>query len=186
MDHKATPTKLEDSKAIDYVLNLQRERKRLKLIDQNNVRLQLNKPLLLDNPSQSLNTIQIRTKNDERKQLDRKKLLYKRSLRRPKLKCLSSETIEHDLFDIWKRHYGQEKVNSVNELSLNLDLHGCLIQIISSKTRKLPKNNIIEGVVIRETKDVLHLSNKARNKVFTVKKRGCVFSCQGVEFERVV
>jgi len=168
--------------AVNFVLAMQAKQTPT---DQNNARLALGKPLLVDNPSQTLSLVQTSRKKSERANANRIQRLRKRSERKSELKPIASEELQRRLFEIWLDHYG-ERTRSPRELSEKVDLRGCLLSVKRSESMVLPHDKDISGLVIRESKDVVHISSTKEKRVFCVRKRGTVFECDGVEFLRVV
>ena len=164
--------------AIRYLLSFKE-----KNIEETAFRANLVKPLLLDNPSQILTFAQINQKNFNRKQMDQMRQLVPRYKRRKLLRPLASRELENKLVAIWKQYTPKDSLTSF-KFEAEVNLLGCWLCVDSSKTRVLPSKYIIEGVVIRETSQVLHLSNSARNKVFCVPKKDTVFRYEQIQFQR--
>lgn len=166
--------------ALEYLISVQRNKR---AVDQTALKLSLEKPLLLDNPAITLSVFQIKKKHEQHLENARLARRTKRALRRPKLQPLKTKSLHEQAFQCWLEHYSNEDISSADKLATKFTLHGCKLTVVSCTKRKLGAKQTC-GIVLRETKQVLHLS--CENRVCTIPKQGTVFKCQDVEFERLV
>jgi RNase P/RNase MRP subunit p29 len=157
-------------KALRLVLSLNQKQ------DDGAVRASAVKPFLLD-------VTQRPTRSHDHPRATRRKQRVKRHTRHSALTSLRSVQLERALSLIWEEHVGSASQDVV-ELSHALDLTGCQLVVVSRQGDE--PQEVTEGVVVKESSEVLHLSRANKQQVFVVPKRGSVFRCSasGVEFRR--
>jgi RNase P/RNase MRP subunit p29 len=164
-----------ERETLQFILSLNKSKR---LMDQNAFRASLDKPLLLDNPTK----VTLFEMNRRRVQRERSRILQQRAKRSVRRLVLTapSPTLQEKLYQTWKLHYEGRKYTAL-DLSKQIDLHGAMITVKSCLLRKM-KIGITKGMVIKETPLVVHLSIGKR--IITIPKRGTIFECEGIEFQR--
>lgn len=143
----------------------------------------MSRPMLLDYPVRVLSFHQLAAKKQRLALLSESRA--PRRVWRAKVTPIKCLELEDALDRVWFEHcWGPRSDVDSQALSRRVDLHGARLQVVSCPSRILPKRISVEGIVVRETKHVIHLSSAKHQRVFVIPKCRTVFSCRGVCFRR--